>query len=114
VVKRQDMDDVLLEIVVWRPKESPLAEGPTDLLPAAFGSEESLWAQSATLSRACHHHLYELAPTASELSRWLNEAAELVTLVQGNARPIDRGACPAVVTCRGDGELQARAGSPPA
>jgi len=61
VVKHQDMDDVLLEIVVRRLGESPLAEGPTDLLLVAFGSEESSSAQSAALSRACHHHLYELA-----------------------------------------------------
>jgi hypothetical protein len=39
-----------------------------------------LW---AALSRACHYHPYELAPTASELTRWLHEASELVT----RARP---------------------------
>lgn len=38
-----------------------------------------LW---AALSRACHYHPYELAPTAAELNTWLNEAAQLVTLVQ--------------------------------
>ena len=37
-----------------------------------------LW---AALSRACHYHPYELAPTAAELNTWLNEAAQLVTLV---------------------------------
>jgi hypothetical protein len=36
----------------------------------------------AALSRACHYHSYELAPTATELTRWLNEAAQLVTLTQ--------------------------------
>src|SRR5262245_15643832 len=39
------MDDVLLEIVLRRLGESPLAERPTDLLLAAFESEESLSAQ---------------------------------------------------------------------
>ena len=29
---------------------------------------------SAALSRACHYHSYELAPTAAELTRWLGEA----------------------------------------
>ncbi len=29
---------------------------------------------SAALSRACHYHSYELAPTAAELTGWLNEA----------------------------------------
>jgi hypothetical protein len=36
----------------------------------------------AALSRACHYHLNELAPTATELTRWLNETAQLVTLMQ--------------------------------
>ena len=36
------MDDVLLGIVLQRLGESPLAERPTDLLLAAFESEESL------------------------------------------------------------------------
>jgi hypothetical protein len=38
---------------------------------------------SAALSRACHYHPYELAPTASELTRWLNETADLVALLRG-------------------------------
>ena len=37
---------------------------------------------SAALSRACHYHSYELAPTAAELTRWLDEATRLVTLMQ--------------------------------
>jgi AAA domain len=39
------MDDVLLGIVLQRLKESPLEEQATDLLLAAFESEESLSAQ---------------------------------------------------------------------
>src|ERR1700734_1901269 len=39
------MDDVLLGIVLQRLAESPLAEQPTDLLLAAFESEDSLSAQ---------------------------------------------------------------------
>jgi hypothetical protein len=30
------------------------------------------------LHRACHHHAYELAPTAGELSSWLSVVGELV------------------------------------
>jgi hypothetical protein len=41
---------------------------------------------SAALSRACHYHPYELAPTATELTRWLSETADLVTLIQIRAR----------------------------
>jgi len=37
---------------------------------------------SAALSRACHYHPYELAPTAAELTRWLTETAQLVALIQ--------------------------------
>ena len=33
----------------------------------------------ATLSHACHYHPYELAPTATELTGWLDQAAQLVT-----------------------------------
>lgn len=37
---------------------------------------------SAALSRACHYHSYELAPTAAELTGWLDEASDLVTLLR--------------------------------
>lgn len=37
----------------------------------------------AALSRICHYHLYELAPTATELTRWLSETADLVELLRG-------------------------------
>jgi hypothetical protein len=36
----------------------------------------------AALSHACHYHPYELAPTAAELTAWLDQAAELVTQMQ--------------------------------
>ena len=36
----------------------------------------------AALSRACHYHPYELAPTAAELTSWLDQAAQLVTQLQ--------------------------------
>jgi hypothetical protein len=40
----------------------------------------------AALSRACHYSSYELAPTAAELTRWLDEAAQLVTLIRPEER----------------------------
>jgi len=40
---------------------------------------------SAALSRACHYHPYELAPTATELTRWLHETADLVALLRPRA-----------------------------
>jgi ABC-type hemin transport system ATPase subunit len=45
VIKHDDMDDVLLGIVFQRLEESPLEEQPTNLLLAAFESQESLSAQ---------------------------------------------------------------------
>jgi len=45
----------------------------------------------AALSRACHYHPYELAPTAAELTGWLDQAAEIVTQMQAaTAAPADR------------------------
>jgi hypothetical protein len=35
----------------------------------------------SALSRACHHHAYELAPTSAELGTWLSVVAELVDRV---------------------------------
>lgn len=35
------------------------------------------------LSRACHHHHYELDPTAAELDRWIRQTERLVTVVAG-------------------------------
>ena len=36
----------------------------------------------AALSHACHYHPYELAPTAAELTGWLDQAAQIVTQIQ--------------------------------
>jgi hypothetical protein len=45
----------------------------------------------ATLSHACHYHPYELAPTAAELTSWLDQAAHLVTQIH-EASGSDRSA----------------------
>jgi len=36
----------------------------------------------AALSHACHYHPYELAPTAAELTGWLDQAARIVTQIR--------------------------------
>ena len=42
----------------------------------------------ASLSRACHHHHYELAPTTAELQRWIVQTERLVAaLGRTPARP---------------------------
>lgn len=37
----------------------------------------------AALSDACHHHAYDLAPTASELHRWVTRVEDLVARLGG-------------------------------
>lgn len=44
-------------------------------------SEEARHTWNA-LSRACHHHPYEMAPTSEELARWLTSAASVVEELQ--------------------------------
>jgi hypothetical protein len=34
------------------------------------------------LSHACHYHPYELAPTGTELTSWLDQATQIVTQIQ--------------------------------
>jgi hypothetical protein len=38
----------------------------------------------AALSSACHYHQYDLAPTAAELSRWIDSTAALLTVISDN------------------------------
>jgi len=44
----------------------------------------------SALSRACHHHPYELAPTSTELGSWLSVVGDLVDAV--DASPLTRRA----------------------
>ena len=46
---------------------------------------------AAALSRACHYHPYELAPTASELTRWLNETTDLIKVLRARVGPVHDG-----------------------
>lgn len=44
----------------------------TEFVPTELGRRTSfIW---GSLSRVCHHHPYELAPTAAELTGWIDEA----------------------------------------
>ena len=45
----------------------------------------------AALSHACHYHPYELAPTAAELTGWLDQATQIVTRMRA-ASGSDRSA----------------------
>lgn len=46
---------------------------------AVISDVRSAW---ASLSRACHHHHYELAPTAAELERWIQQTERLVKALE--------------------------------
>jgi hypothetical protein len=46
----------------------------------------------SALSRACHHHPYELAPTSGELESWLSAVRELIE--KADLPPPPRGTGP--------------------
>jgi hypothetical protein len=46
--------------------------------PALAASADQTW---AALSRACHHHAFEMPPTAGELGTWLESVDEVVRVV---------------------------------
>jgi hypothetical protein len=37
------------------------------------------------LTRACHHHPYDLSPTAEEINGWLDDVAALTTMLDDGA-----------------------------
>jgi hypothetical protein len=41
----------------------------------------------AALSNACHYHSYELAPTAAELTGWINDVRTVIEHIDGLGRP---------------------------
>lgn len=43
----------------------------------------------ASLSRACHHHHYELGPTAAELDGWIRQTEHLVETLQQSGETSD-------------------------
>jgi hypothetical protein len=83
---RQALEAALDDL--WRRKRLDLAACPgriqllclpTDLGdPALAVRAAHAW---AALSHACHHRAYELAPTATELTGWLQAVADLVAAV---------------------------------
>lgn len=41
----------------------------------------------AALSNACHYHPYELAPTAAELTGWINDVEKLIMQIAARPAP---------------------------
>jgi hypothetical protein len=48
----------------------------------------------AALSSACHYHPYDLAPTAAELSGWIDAVAALLTSISGKTPGLRTGTRP--------------------
>lgn len=48
----------------------------------------------AALSDACHYHAYELAPTAGELTGWLNAVARLAESMRDGSQSLGRSSAP--------------------
>lgn len=72
---------------VWANRYPELVEANkrTQLLALAVVADEAIHQQTvqlwSRLSRAGHHHHYELAPTAAELRDWLDEVRALAVLL---------------------------------
>ena len=60
----------------WSTQLACLPEVVSD--PSLVADARAAW---VSLSRACHHHHYELDPTAAELERWIRQTERLVTVV---------------------------------
>lgn len=81
LLARQALEASLNEL--WHQRHPGVEEASTRCqllcLPAYLDDELAgeighVW---AALTRACHHHPYELAPTAEELERWMNTVETL-------------------------------------
>jgi hypothetical protein len=96
---RQALEGALEDL--WRRKRVDLAGCPARIqllcLPTYLG-DAGLAARAAYawafLSHACHHRAYDLAPTATELTGWLQGVADLVDAAAappGEGRPSSAG-----------------------
>lgn len=81
LLTRQAIEGTLFDL--WRvlspgveaaPMRAQLLVLRQSIAPTVAAETEYSW---AALSRACHHHPYELVPTATELARWVDAANAL-------------------------------------
>lgn len=84
---RQALEEALEEL--WRVRGVDLSAVSTRaqlLCLRAYLDDDTLAAEVAytwgALSRACHHHPYELTPTAEELSRWVTTTRALIRRIR--------------------------------
>lgn len=78
---RQALEEAVADVLLTRAQGAERCSARAQLLclptysPTAAALDATyLW---GALSRACHHHPYELAPTSEELDRWLAEVERL-------------------------------------
>lgn len=64
----------------WSTQLACLTEVLAD--PSMIADVRVAW---ASLSRACHHHHYELDPTAAELEGWIQQTERFVSEVGGSS-----------------------------
>ncbi|HEV3382453.1 MAG TPA: hypothetical protein VG142_15925 [Trebonia sp.] len=87
LLARQALEDVLDAHWLMRPQTAGMAAATTraQLICLPRYLDETLARQVAftyaALSNACHYHPYELAPTAAELSGWIEDVAALVARI---------------------------------
>ena len=56
--------------------------------PEISEDAHSAW---AALSRACHHHEYDLAPTTPEIELWISQVEQLVESMGANDTDVVEG-----------------------
>ena len=57
---------------------------PTYLDSPAARTAAQTW---VALSHACHHHAYDLSPTAEELDSWFDDVEEVLGVLRGAVEP---------------------------
>lgn len=89
---RQALEEAVDEY--WRARQLPLDSLPTQaqlvcmrMMTADGTLPARLHEAWGALSRACHHHPYELAPTAAELAAWIEVVQHFGDRLAPSARP---------------------------
>jgi hypothetical protein len=88
LLTRQALEEAVDSCWAAEPETAPLRQAtmrsqliclPTYLDPGLAHQVAHTW---AVLSNACHYHPYELAPTSSELTAWINDVAPLIARIE--------------------------------
>ncbi len=84
---RQALEDALDELWATNLPGMERASRASQLACLAYASPDRRLADNvriawSALSRACHHHSYELAPTAPELENWLLQTEGLISALE--------------------------------